>query len=59
YTLMFLGMAPIGSLQAGAIANALSPSAAMRIGSVICALTAVLLSPMFLNAGERVGGKAS
>jgi MFS family permease len=53
YTLMFLGMAPIGSLQAGALAHALSPSAAIRIGSVVCTFAAILLSPMFIHAGEQ------
>ena len=47
YTLMFLGMAPIGSLQAGVLANWLGAPAAVAIGAAICAAGALLLSTRF------------
>ncbi len=47
YTLMFLGMAPLGSLQAGVLANWLGAPAAVSIGAVICAAAALLLGTRF------------
>jgi MFS family permease len=47
YALMFIGMAPIGSLQAGVMAHWLGAPAAVRIGALICGATALLLSPRF------------
>ena len=47
YTLMFLGMAPLGSLQAGVVANWLGAPAAVSIGAVVCAAAALLLSTRF------------
>jgi MFS family permease len=41
YTLMFLGMAPIGSLQSGVLAHWLGAPNAIRIGTAVCALAAV------------------
>ncbi len=50
YTLMFMGMAPIGSLQAGAMAHWLGTFWAIRIGVVVCALVAIALSPRIIKA---------
>jgi MFS family permease len=52
YTWMFLGMAPIGSFQAGAIAHLLGAPHALQIGAAICAVTAISLSPMFLTGQQ-------
>lgn len=49
YTLMFLGLAPLGSLQAGIIAHWLSAPTAIRIGAIICATSAIILSPRFVR----------
>ena len=49
YTLMFLGLAPIGSLQAGVIAHWLSAPVAIGIGAVVCATSALILSPRFVR----------
>ena len=50
YTLMFMGMAPLGSLQAGVLAHWLGAPCAVRIGASICALAAVILSPRILRS---------
>lgn len=50
YTLMFLGMAPIGSLQAGSIAQWLGAPWAVRIGATVCALAAIVLGPRIAEA---------
>jgi MFS family permease len=43
YVLMFMGMFPIGSLQAGSVAQVLGAPWAVRIGAVICGLFAFIL----------------
>ena len=53
YTLMFMGMAPLGSLQAGVVANWLGAPMAVRIGAMMCATAALLLSPRFLHGARR------
>ena len=50
YTLMFMGFAPIGSLQAGVIAHWLSAPMAIRIGAIFCATAALVLSPRFVRS---------
>jgi len=50
YTLMFLGLAPIGSLQAGVIAHWLGAPMAIRIGAAICATSALILSRRFVSS---------
>jgi predicted MFS family arabinose efflux permease len=50
YTLMFLGMTPIGSLQAGLMSHALTVPATVLVGAIICAAIALLLSPRFIQA---------
>lgn len=49
YTMMFLGMAPLGSLQSGVLAEWLGAPMAVRIGAIICAATALFLSPRFIG----------
>lgn len=43
YALMFLGMSPLGALQAGAVANALGAPAAVRIGVLLSGGAALTL----------------
>jgi len=43
YVLMFMGMIPIGSLQAGSVAQVLGAPWAVRIGAVVCGLFALFL----------------
>jgi len=43
YVLMFMGMIPIGSLQAGSVAQVIGAPWAVRIGAVICGLFAFIL----------------
>ena len=43
YVLMFMGMFPLGSLQAGSVAQVLGAPWAVRIGAVICGLFALFL----------------
>ena len=50
YTLMFMGMAPVGSLQAGLLAHWLGAPAAVRIGAIVCAAAALTLSPGFVRS---------
>jgi predicted MFS family arabinose efflux permease len=50
YTLMFLGMAPIGSLQAGVVAEWVGAPWAVRTGAAVCALVAIALSPIIATA---------
>ncbi|HET6456179.1 MAG TPA: MFS transporter [Armatimonadota bacterium] len=52
YTLMFMGLAPIGSLQAGVIAHWLGAPVAIRIGAIVCATAALILSPRFIRSKE-------
>ena len=56
YTLMFMGMAPIGSLQAGALAHWLGAPVAIRIGAVICATVALILSPRIVKQRSAASG---
>jgi predicted MFS family arabinose efflux permease len=42
WTLVFGGMIPLGSLQAGLMADALGTSATIAIGALICALAALV-----------------
>ena len=49
YVLMFMGMAPLGSFQSGVIAHWLGAPMAVRIGAIVCASAAVLLSPRFIR----------
>jgi predicted MFS family arabinose efflux permease len=50
YVLMFMGMAPLGSLQAGLVAHWLGAPAAVRIGAIVCAFAALLISPRFVRS---------
>jgi len=50
YVLMFMGMAPLGSLQGGVVANYLGAPTAVRIGVIFCASAALLLSPRFATS---------
>jgi len=43
YSLAFIGLSPIGSLLAGAIARATSASFAVGLGAVVCALSALIV----------------
>jgi MFS family permease len=43
YTLMFMGMIPIGSFQIGIISEHLGPMVAIRIGAIIIFLTAITI----------------
>jgi MFS family permease len=49
YTLMFMGMTPVGGFQAGVVAHYLGVSNAVRIGAILCGLAALVLSPRFVN----------
>lgn len=53
YTLMFMGMTPVGSFQAGVVAHWLGVPEAIRIGAIISALAAIALSRNFINVGMR------
>ena len=48
YVLMFMGLSPLGSFQSGVIAHWLGAPMAVRIGAIVCASAAVILSPRFL-----------
>ena len=52
YTLMFLGMAPIGSLLAGTMAHYFGAPVAVRIGAIICGVTALIISPTLVKYGN-------
>jgi len=54
YTLTLMGMAPIGNLQAGVLAQYLSVPSAIRIGALACGLCALLLGGRVLRGAERV-----
>jgi len=45
FALVWMGSSPIGSLQAGVLAEHLGAPDAVRIGAAICALTALLMLP--------------
>lgn len=49
YIMTFLGMGPIGNLQAGFVASHLGAPAAVRLGAIICATTALVLSPRLIR----------
>ncbi|MHB1456085.1 MAG: MFS transporter [Armatimonadota bacterium] len=55
YTLMFLGTAPIGNFVSGFLAHWFSAPFAVRAGAVLCVISAVILSPRFLNHGQQLG----
>lgn len=53
YTMMFLGMAPIGNFTSGFLAHWFNAPFAVRIGAMICMISALLLSPRFLHHQEQ------
>lgn len=53
YTLMFMGMMPVGSFQAGVVAHFLGVPESIRIGAIISAVAALALSKNFLDGGMR------
>jgi predicted MFS family arabinose efflux permease len=53
YTFMFMGMVPIGSLEAGIVANQLGVSMTIRLGAIITAAVALILSPKFIRASSN------
>lgn len=52
YTLVFLGMAPIGSSIMGAIAHAAGTAGAVAMGSAVCLLTVLFLSGYLRSMGK-------
>jgi predicted MFS family arabinose efflux permease len=52
YTLTFMGMAPLGGLQAGAVAQALGVPVTLRIGAAISACAVLLLARRVLRGGR-------
>lgn len=52
YTLMFMGMTPVGSLVAGVVAHVWNIPVAIRLGAVVCMASALLLSPRFVDGGR-------
>jgi MFS family permease len=52
YVLMFMGLSPLGSLQSGVIAHWLGTPMAVRIGAIVCASAAAILSPRFMRTNE-------
>lgn len=52
YTLTFMGMAPLGGLQAGAVAQALGVPVTLRIGAAISACAVLLLARRILRGGR-------
>ena len=50
YSMMFMGMAPIGSLMAGAIADKLGAPLAVALGGVLC----VICAGVFLSFLQRI-----
>ncbi len=59
YTLMFMGMAPLGSLQAGALAQVVGVPGAIRVGVAVAAASAALLSPFILRGADRIRVRAA
>jgi hypothetical protein len=62
YTMAFLGVAPLGNLAAGALANAIGTPATFAVNGLLCAATAfwfwrrlpalaVLLRPTYVRLG--------
>lgn len=49
YVLFFMGMGPIGSLQAGSIAQWLGAPMAIRIGAIACTAASLILGPRILR----------
>jgi MFS family permease len=43
YAFLFIGMAPLGNLQAGLLADHLGAPAAVAIGAVVCALVVIYI----------------
>jgi predicted MFS family arabinose efflux permease len=52
YVLMFMGLSPLGRFQSGVLAHWLGAPMAVRIGAIVCASAAVLLSPRFIRTNE-------
>lgn len=53
YTMMFLGMAPLGNFGLGLLAHWFEAPFAVRAGAVVCMVSAILLSPRFLGYNEE------
>lgn len=54
YTMMFLGVAPLGNFESGLLAHWYGAPFAVRIGAAICLVAAFSLSPRFFNHGQQV-----
>ncbi len=55
YSIMFLGMAPFGSLLAGQLAQRLDAPTTVRIGGVVCILGAALFGRRLTAFGQEAG----
>jgi len=57
YTMMFMGMAPIGALLAGSLAERLGPPTTVVAGGVVCVVAAVVFAwrlPQLRTAGRQL-----
>jgi sugar phosphate permease len=58
WTLIFGGMIPLGSLQAGLMADFISTPATMAIGALICALAALVTLHVIRKREAQLGTSA-
>jgi MFS family permease len=54
YSMSFLGMAPLGSLLAGAAAHSIGAPLTVRLGGVLCLLAAILFSRKLLEISKLI-----
>jgi predicted membrane channel-forming protein YqfA (hemolysin III family) len=57
YTMMFMGMAPFGSLLAGALAERLGASATVAVGGIACIVGALVFGwhlPVLRHEARRI-----
>ncbi len=59
WTLVFGGMIPLGSLQAGLVADALGTPATIAVGALICALAALITLNVVRKREARRAAMAS
>ncbi len=53
YTMTFMGIAPLGGLQAGAVAQVLGVPATLRLGAIVGAVAVLALAPRVLRGPRK------
>jgi MFS family permease len=53
YSMMFMGMAPVGALLAGALAGVIGPAETVRIGGFVCIVGSIIFATQLRRLGSQ------